>query len=71
MKLVATAALWFLAAWVAYDMSAFGLGLPRQLTPLIALAVAIVVSRTLPSYGSTTATKARLSEIGEASLRRA
>ena len=65
MKLLATASLWFLAAWVAYDMSAFALGLPRQITPLIALAVAIVVSRILTSDSSKAATMARLSHIRE------
>lgn len=71
MKHLGTASLWFLAAWVVYDMSAYALGLPRQITPMVALAVAIVVSRTLTSYGPSTATKARLSDMSDASLRRA
>jgi hypothetical protein len=71
MKLLATVSLWFLAVWVAYDMAAFALELPRQITPLIALAGALVVSRALTSERSSVATMSRLAQIGDASLRKA
>jgi hypothetical protein len=71
MKLLAMAGLWFLAVWVAYDMAAFALELPRQVTPLIALAGALAVSRALTSEGSSAATMSRLAQIGDASLRKA
>jgi hypothetical protein len=69
MKLLATASLWFLAAWVVYDMSAYALGLPRQITPLIALAAAVAVGKALSSDGPRAATMSRLARIGEASPR--
>jgi putative exporter of polyketide antibiotics len=40
MKILATSLVWFAASWFVYDMSAFMVGLPRQATPLVALAVA-------------------------------
>ena len=68
MKRLATASLWFLAAWVVYDMSAYALGLPRQITPMIALAAAVAVYKALTSDGSRAATMLRLPRIGAASL---
>jgi hypothetical protein len=47
MKTFATSVLWFLAVWVAYDMTAFATGMPRQVTPLVALGVALIVYRGL------------------------
>jgi hypothetical protein len=47
MKTFATSVLWFFAVWVAYDMTAFATGMPRQATPLIALGVAVIVHRGL------------------------
>jgi hypothetical protein len=69
MKRLGTASLWFVAAWVVYDMSAYALGLPRQITPLIALAAAVAVYRALTSDASRAATMLRLPRIGAASLR--
>jgi hypothetical protein len=40
MKSLATSVLWFFAVWVAYDMAAFATGMPRVVTPLVALLVA-------------------------------
>jgi hypothetical protein len=43
MKTLAASVSWFLGAWVAYDMTAFAVGMPRQATPLVAVAAALVV----------------------------
>ncbi|HZC32481.1 MAG TPA: hypothetical protein VE640_04250 [Candidatus Bathyarchaeia archaeon] len=43
MKAFAASLSWFLGAWVMYDMAAFAIGMPRQATPFVAVAVAIVV----------------------------
>jgi hypothetical protein len=43
MKNLAASITWFLAAWVIYDMSAYVLGMPRQMTPVVALAIAIAM----------------------------
>jgi hypothetical protein len=43
MKALAASVSWFLGAWVAYDMTAFAVGMPRQATPLVAVAAALVV----------------------------
>lgn len=34
---------WFLAGWFVYDATAFMIGLPRQATPVVALAIAGIV----------------------------
>jgi hypothetical protein len=47
MKSFATSVLWFFAVWVTYDMAAFATGMPRQATPLVALAAALIVYRGL------------------------
>jgi hypothetical protein len=43
MKIIAASATWFLGAWVVYDMAAFATGMSRQITPLVALTVALAV----------------------------
>ena len=40
MKNLAAGAVWFLASWFLYDVAAFVFGMPRQITPLVALVVA-------------------------------
>lgn len=40
MKILAAAIVWFLASWFVYDITAFIVGMPRQATPLVALAIA-------------------------------
>jgi flagellar biosynthesis protein FliQ len=47
MKIIAASATWFLGAWVLYDMAAFATGMSRQITPLVALTVALVVGLAL------------------------
>jgi peptidoglycan/LPS O-acetylase OafA/YrhL len=69
MKLLAMGSLWFLGVWVAYDMTAYAFGLPRQITPLIALVVAVAVVRILTANTSRAATLSRLPRLGEATLR--
>jgi hypothetical protein len=43
MKLFAIAIAWFIASWFLYDITAFVVGMPRQATPMVALAIAITV----------------------------
>lgn len=52
MKTATTSLLWFLGVWVAYDISAFASGLPRQVTPLVAFAVTVLVYAGLRAHGS-------------------
>jgi putative exporter of polyketide antibiotics len=44
MKTLAAGIVWFLASWFLYDITAFILGMPRQVTPLVALAIAITIT---------------------------
>jgi hypothetical protein len=44
MRTFITASLWFLAAWVCFDITCFVLGVPRQATPLFATLVGVVVA---------------------------
>jgi len=43
MKTFAASVSWFLGSWVMYDMAAFATGMPRQATPFVAVAVAVLV----------------------------
>jgi hypothetical protein len=43
MKILLASVSWFLAAWFVYDATAYLLGVSRQVTPLVALAVALGV----------------------------
>jgi hypothetical protein len=43
MKTFAASASWFLGGWVLYDIAAFAIGMPRQATPFVAIAVALAV----------------------------
>jgi hypothetical protein len=43
MKTLAASVSWFLGAWVAYDMTAFAVGMPRQATPFVAITAALIV----------------------------
>ena len=47
MRTTFTAGLWFLAAWVSFAMAAFAVGLPSQVTPLVAAAAFVVVASVL------------------------
>jgi putative exporter of polyketide antibiotics len=47
MKTLAAGIVWFLASWFLYDIAAFALGMPRQATPMVALAIAITVTLAL------------------------
>jgi hypothetical protein len=47
MKTFAAAIVWFVASWFLYDITAFVLGMPRQATPLVALAIACTVGLAL------------------------
>jgi hypothetical protein len=47
MKIFAIAIAWFFASWFLYDVSAFVVGMPRQATPIVALAIAITVALAL------------------------
>ena len=40
MKNLAAGVVWFLASWFLYDVAAFVFGMPRQITPLVALVIA-------------------------------
>jgi len=57
MRVVLTTALWFLAAWVCADITAFAIGLSRGATPLIAVLVGVAVAgwltRERTRHGST------------------
>jgi hypothetical protein len=70
MKIIAASATWFLASWVVYDMAAFATGMPRQMTPLVALAIALVVGVGLRMGRAGRPTVALRSPISE-SLRKA
>jgi hypothetical protein len=43
MKIFAIATAWFFAGWFLYDITAYVVGMPRQATPMVALAVAITI----------------------------
>jgi hypothetical protein len=47
MKILLASVSWFLAAWFVYDATAYLLGASRQVTPLVALVVAISVGLAL------------------------
>jgi hypothetical protein len=47
MKIFAIVTAWFFASWFLYDFTAFVVGMPRQATPMVALAVAITISLAL------------------------
>jgi hypothetical protein len=47
MKIFGIATAWFLAGWFLYDFTAFVVGMPRQATPMVALAVAITIALAL------------------------
>jgi hypothetical protein len=58
MKILLASVSWFAAAWFVYDATAFLLGAPRHVTPLVALVVALGVGLALharaisrPSFG--------------------
>lgn len=44
MRIIVTASLWFLAAWVSFDITCFVLGVPRQATPMFATLVGVAVA---------------------------
>jgi hypothetical protein len=47
MKIFAIAIAWFFASWFLYDVTAFVVGMPRQVTPMVALGIAITVALAL------------------------
>ena len=47
MRILFTAALWFLAAWVVVDITCYVLGLSRQATPFVAALVGTVAALVL------------------------
>jgi hypothetical protein len=60
MRIVVTTTLWFLAAWVSFDVAFFVLGWPRQATPLAATLVGLAVASSLTNGGRiSTALKVR------------
>ena len=58
MRIIVTASLWFLAAWVCCDITCFVLGVPREATPVFATLVAVVIASWLTRGRRATASSA-------------
>lgn len=70
MKSYLAAAVWFLGAWVTYEMLAFALALPDELAPFVAFFVAVIVAKATPDHAKLPLSRGsqfpRRSPLGEA-----
>jgi hypothetical protein len=58
MRIIVTAALWFLTAWVCGDITCFVLGVSREATPVFATLVGVAVASWLTRGRRATASQA-------------